>query len=61
MIKKLLTYLAKRSHDVRVQTALAAVYGLISIFGVSKTVLIMVQLNKVGRKKVVRARTSSKV
>lgn len=50
MIKKLLTYFAKRSHDVRIQVALASVYGLISIFGVGKTLLIMNQLRKQAKK-----------
>ena len=47
MIRSILKYFAKRSHDVRVQCFCALFYGLISIFGISKTVLILVKLRKI--------------
>lgn len=46
MIKSTLRYFARRSHDVRVQTLLAAVHGLVDIFGVFGTVAIIFKLRK---------------
>lgn len=46
MIKKLIAYFAKRSHDVRVQAGLATIYGLISLFGIGGTFAIILKLRK---------------
>jgi len=51
MISKLIAYFAKRSHDVRVQVALAALHGCLSIFGVGGTIAIIIKLRRMQPKK----------
>lgn len=46
MIPKLLRYLAKRSHDVRIQLLLATLYGLTSIYGLGGALSIIMKARK---------------
>jgi hypothetical protein len=57
MIIKLLAWSAKRSKDIRVQAALATIYGLISIFGVGPSILIVIKLRKQAKRQVVIKKT----
>lgn len=50
MIPKLLRFLARRSHNVKVQVFLALFHGLISCFGIPGTILILVKLRKLAPK-----------
>jgi hypothetical protein len=50
MIYKLLKYAAKHSHNVKLQVLLACFYGLLSIFGVSGTILILMKARKLTSK-----------
>jgi hypothetical protein len=51
MIKKLLSWSARRSHDVRVQAPFALMVGLLEVFGLGPSVLIIYHLWKMGRSK----------
>lgn len=51
MITKLLRYLARRSHDVRIQLLLATLYGLVSIFGLGGAVAILLKARKLSTTK----------
>lgn len=46
MIKKVLAFFARRSHNVKVQCLLATIYGLVSIFGIGGTINIMLKMKK---------------
>jgi len=46
MIKKLLAWSARRSHNVQVQAGLALLHGLIDIFGIGPTIAIIMKLRK---------------
>jgi hypothetical protein len=52
MIKKLLSWSARRSHDVRIQAPLALMVGLLEVFGLGPSVLICYHLWKMGRSKI---------
>ena len=46
MIKKLLKWSARKSHNVQAQAAFALIYGLYDIFGFGPTVAIIMKLRK---------------
>lgn len=46
MIKNLLAYFAKKSHDVRTQLLLASIYGLVSLYGVTGAFAIILKARK---------------
>ena|SRR5271156_947782 len=49
MIKKLLSWSARHSHDVRVQAPFALLHGLLEIFGFGPSIMIVYHLWKMGR------------
>ena len=51
MIKKLLAWSARRSHNVQLQAGLALLHGLIDIFGVGPTIAIIMKLRKLNKQR----------
>jgi hypothetical protein len=51
MIKKFLLWSGKRSHDVQVQAGCALLYGLLSMFGFSGTIAIIMKLRNMKQKR----------
>lgn len=49
LIKSTLAYFAKRTHDLQTQLLLASMYGLVSLFGVSGTVAILMKARKLNQ------------
>jgi hypothetical protein len=47
MIKRLIAWTARRSHNVQVQAGMALLYGLVSIFGVKGSISIVMKLRKI--------------
>lgn len=46
MIKYILRYFAKRTHDIRYQLLIGTLYGCVELFGVRGTILIMMKARK---------------
>jgi hypothetical protein len=56
MITSFIRYIAKKSDNVQVQVLCATLYGLVSIFGIGPTVLIIMKM----RKKAIQAQRKPK-
>lgn len=51
MIKRILAYFAKRTHDVRLQLLLACLYGLVHLYGVTGGFAIILKARKLQQRK----------
>jgi hypothetical protein len=52
MLKKILAYFGRKSHNVQVQLLCATLYGLISLFGIGGTIAIIMKARKVANTRV---------
>jgi hypothetical protein len=51
MITFVLKWAAKRTHNIQAQAAFALLFGLVSIFGIKGTILIVMQLRKLKQRR----------
>lgn len=51
MIKRVILFFAKRTHNLQYQLLCATLYGLVSIYGVRGSVLILMKVSKMKTKK----------
>lgn len=51
MIKSILYFFAKRTHEVRTQLLLATLYGLVAIYGVGGGLSIILKAKKIAKPK----------
>lgn len=51
LVKRILKHYAMKTHDVRIQVALSAFYGLVEIFGITGAILIIMKNRKLMVKK----------
>jgi hypothetical protein len=54
-MKAILSYFARKSHNVRIQVFLALFYGLLSIFGVGGTLSIIMKIRKQAKQQKTKA------
>ncbi len=59
MIKSLLRYFSKKTHDIRYQLLIGSLYGCIELYGVRGTILIMMKARKLQPPKKVRRSVKS--
>lgn len=46
LVERIVIFFAKKSHDVKIQVVLAALYGIIHIYGIGAVIPILIKLRK---------------
>jgi hypothetical protein len=54
MIKRVLMYFGRKTHDVRVQLLCATLYGLVSLFGVGGAIAVILKARKLAKPRKVK-------